>query len=318
MENVRIFEDYSEFCITKIEVILTLDECPSDYRFNRYCMDVDANQHSQENCYIGEWLIDRISLEKIRNADIENGILLPQWKVAMIINNVVLEEEAVKIINKLCEVLSYKTLNNSNHTFQNYGFGAFQYSVLDLKRFYAGKDGVFGDQDYPRHGQFESNNLSKLADNIFLLPEKLSEISEIQHEIQKQFLIAMCSKDNVSRYILAYCCFEIMYDSVQYQNIKKELEKEPTHSKLDRDKKRSKILFRYLSTEYSLHEYNFFTEKFDLTEETLESIIKTRNDLTHRGDQKKISSLLYYHLIPILRAIIRTFDSSDRHSIDNH
>lgn len=304
---MRFIENYDEYCATKIEVILTLDECPTDHRFNRYCMDIAGEQYVQENCYIGEWFVDRISFEKTRFADIENGIQTPQWKVVMIISKVILDDEAVKIINKLCEMLSYNFLN-SNHTFQNYGFGSFHYSVLDLKRFYAGQNGIFSVQDYPRYGQFESNNLSTLDDNIFLLPENNNKLTEFHYEIQKQFLIAMCSKDTVSRYILAYCCFEIMYDSAQYQNIKREIEKEPEHSKLERNKKRSKILFRYLSTEYSLREYNFFADKYELTEETLEKIIKTRNDLTHRGDQKKISRLLYNHMIPILKAVISTFE----------
>ena len=90
--------------------------------------------------------------------------------------------------------------------------------------------------------------------------------------------------------------------------ISRKIEKELEHSKLERNKKRSKILFRYLSTEYSLREYNFFADKYELTEETLEKIIKTRNDLTHRGDQKKISRLLYNHMIPILKAVISTFE----------
>ena len=38
---------------------------------------------------------------------------------------------------------------------------------------------------------------------------------------------------------------------------------------------------------------------------TLEKISKTRNDLTHRGDQSKVSNLMYNHLIPILQEVMR-------------
>ena len=65
------------------------------------------------------------------------------------------------------------------------------------------------------------------------------------------------------------------------------------------------ILFRYLQQEFNLSEYPSLGKTVILDAGTLEEIIKTRNDLTHRGDQSKVSNLMYNHLIPILQEVMR-------------
>ena len=71
------------------------------------------------------------------------------------------------------------------------------------------------------------------------------------------------------------------------------------------DKKRSVILFQYLQQEYGLKKYLSLGKSVVLDADTLEKIIKARNDLTHRGDQSKVTLLMYHHLIPILQEILR-------------
>ena len=66
---------------------------------------------------------------------------------------------------------------------------------------------------------------------------------------------------------------------------------------------KNKNLLQYLS-HMGIKEYYPFGETFNLSEETLLDIIKTRNNLTHRGDTTKISTMMYDHLLPILQQLL--------------
>ena len=115
--------------------------------------------------------------------------------------------------------------------------------------------------------------------------------------------MALRCKDKISRYILLYYLFEIMYATPQYQQLKNNFK--PTSVTINNNKKRSLILFQYLQQEFDLNEYPSLGKTVTLTAGTLEEIIISRNDLTHRGDQSKVSGLMYNHLIPILQEILR-------------
>ena len=104
-----------------------------------------------------------------------------------------------------------------------------------------------------------------------------------------------------------------MYGTDEYKELKKQYEESVPHggglknkcNKNSGDKKRSIILFRYLQQKFNLKQYSSLGKTIILDAETLEKIISTRNDLTHRGDQSKVSNLMYNHLIPILQEVMR-------------
>ena len=72
-----------------------------------------------------------------------------------------------------------------------------------------------------------------------------------------------------------------------------------------REYQRSMILFQYLQQEFDLNEYPSLGKTVILDVGALEEVINTRNDLTHRGDQSKVSGLMYNHLIPMLQEVLR-------------
>lgn len=118
-------------------------------------------------------------------------------------------------------------------------------------------------------------------------------------------MTALKSKDMTSRYLLLYYMFEIIYGTDEYQTIKNVYERECVSKgqKKNGATKKSEVLLRYLQ-ERGLFEYDSFGNKVTLTVETLNHIIVTRNDLTHRADMSNVSNIMYHHMIPILQQIL--------------
>ena len=288
---------------TKIQVPITLKEGISDYQDSRRYIDVNIDNFCQQECYIGMQRIEKICIQRIKKGKNKEGISAPRWEVEAIIAEKKNEDEAIEIINSLCEILSLACAKNYK-CFQNSGFYGFAFLSMDIKRSYAGENQVFGEKDFNyRCGYVKMTEISNIEKNIFELPKIEISYSELLQRLNKAFLIALRSGDAVSRYILLYYLFEIMYETPEYQNLKKEYDKNNIQKK-DNNKKRSEILLKYLQNEFRIREYYHFGKKEDLTSTILADIINTRNELVHRADISKISELMYHHLIPILQRVL--------------
>lgn len=146
--------------------------------------------------------------------------------------------------------------------------------------------------------------------------------------IESDFIRAMGAADGISRFILLYVIFEEIYKTNSYQNLKqkweltqispKSIDNTNKNSNKDSNSKRAKLLLEWFTTECRITEYlcanpdatqevkNQLTKS--LTENVLLAIIKTRNDLFHRGDLSKVYTLMYCDLIPIILKLIQSKD----------
>lgn len=299
-------EDYRKFKYTKVEVPITLNECPSDHEDSRYSFEVNCESLCQQNCYIGAQKIEQIDVQRIRKAKSEGKFTSPQWNTEMAIAEVKTEDEVIEILNELCYVFSLACCK-SHSLFQYSGISGFSFRSMDIKRSYATADGNFGDVDFNhRSVAVQMHALSTLQENVFMLPKAEKSRSELLRKLDNAFLTAMKSSDAVSRYILLYYLFEIMYDADEYRNLKNACEANNTGVKKDANKKRSELLCQYLQREFGITAYNNFSEQFDITPDILCEIIITRNDLTHRADTSKISKMMYHHMIPILQCVLKS------------
>ena len=231
----------------------------------------------------------------------------------MIVSGGKTEEEIIMILNELCKEFSLKYIRYYKY-FQNSGFEGFSFDRFHLERRYACEDKVFSDDAMSLYcGPIEIKTRSAIERKVFKLPKKAKSKNEYKDKLTEAFLKALKCKDKISRYILLYYLFEIMYGTDEYKELKKQYKESVSQgcglknkcNKDSGDKKRSIILFRYLQQEFNLSEYPSLGKTVILDAGTLEEIIKTRNDLTHRGDQSKVSNLMYNHLIPILQEVMR-------------
>lgn len=298
--------DYKKFKYTKIQVPITLNQSPSDHEGYTYHLDVKCDALCQQDCYIGAQKIERMDIRRIRAANSAGKMVAPQWSVEIVIAEVKTEDEVIKILDKFCYLLSLACGKYYSH-FQYCGLSGFSYRSIDVKRRYAAEDEVFGDIVFPCWiKEIEMHALSTLSEEVFLLPQTQTSRSEFFKKLDRAFLTAMRSGDAVSRYILLYYLFEIMYATKEYQDLKR------THPATANkecaatsDRKRSELLFRYLQQEFGIIEYRSFEKQVTLSSDTLLSIILTRNDLTHRADTSKITEMMYYHLLPILQCVLK-------------
>lgn len=296
-----LIDDYEQYSYTKITVPIILQKSPSDYDDSSYYLDIVGDDFYQEQCYIGAYKIEGIKLRRVKKADCE-GDRTAEWELEMVIHGGITEEETVMILDELCRAFSLKFIRHYKF-FQNCGFEGFGYDRLRLERKYAGEDRVFCGNVLSMYcGQFQVKTISRIETKVFKLPKKATIKDEQKDKLTTAFLEALKSKDRISRYILLYYLFEIMYETPKYQILKRNFT--TGSGKMSCDKKRSEILFQYLLQEYSLKEYSSLGKTIILEAKTLERIILTRNDLTHRGDLSNVSSLMYNHLLPILREVI--------------
>ena len=301
-----------QYSYTKISVPIKLLKSPSDYDDSIYYLDIIGDDSSQEQCYIGTQKVEELKILRLKEADCEHD-QIAEWKLEMIVSGGKTEEEIIMILNDLCTEFSLKYIRYYKY-FQNSGFEGFSYDRLHLVRKYAYEDMVFSDDAMSMYcGPIEMKTRSSIERKVFKLPKKAKTGNEYKDKLTVAFLMALRCKDKISRYILLYYLFEIIYGTDEYKELKKQYEESISRSggaknkynKNSGDKKRSMILFRYLQQEFDLKEYASLGKSVMLDAETLEIIIKTRNDLTHRGDQSKVSSLMYNHLLPILQEVIR-------------
>ena len=173
-----------------------------------------------------------------------------------------------------------------------------------MERRYAYEDKSFSDNAFSMYaGPIEIKATSIIENKVFKLSKHPTAHSELENRLIDAFLRALRCKDEISRYILLYYLFEIMYATDEYQEIKTQYEL--SLSQNNSDKKRSMLLAQYLQKEFGLKEYSSLGKTVVLNAKILENIITNRNDLTHRGDISKVSQLMYNHLLPILQEVIR-------------
>ncbi|MCI5935222.1 MAG: hypothetical protein MRZ65_06880 [Lachnospiraceae bacterium] len=301
---MTIINNYDQFTYTKVNVPITLKICPSDHDGSDYYVDVHCDMYAQECCYIGEQFIEKMQVQRIRNSQVQSEVVEPQWLVELIIRGGKTEEEVIHIVESFCEILSFHFALKDN-CIQNSGFIGFTFCHMDIRRSYATDDGIFGDEDSVRSGSVSQQSLTVIQNNIFELPKTTNLQSELLEKLSRAFMTALKSKDMTSRYLLLYYMFEIIYGTDEYQTIKNVYERECVSKgqKKNGATKKSEVLLRYLQ-ERGLFEYDSFGNKVTLTVETLNHIIVTRNDLTHRADMSNVSNIMYHHMIPILQQIL--------------
>lgn len=301
-----------QYSYTKITVPIKLPKSPSDYDDILYYLDVIGDDCFQEQCYIGTQKIEELKIIRLKEADCEHD-QIAEWKLEMIVCGGKTEEEIIMILNELCTEFSLKFIRYYKY-FQNAGFEGFSYDRFHLERKYAYEDMVFSDDAMSMYcGPIEVRTRSAIDRKVFKLLKKVKPKNEHKDKLTDAFLEALRCKDKISRYILLYYLFEIMYGTDEYKALKKQYEESTPQisgakdkcNKNSSDKKRGIILFRYLQQVYELNQYSSLGKTVMLDAETLEKIISTRNDLTHRGDTTMVSNLMYNHLLPILQEVMR-------------
>lgn len=311
-------EDYSNFKYTKINVPITLNECPSDHKSSSYLLDVNCNSFSQQNCYIGTQKIERLTIQRAEKVYASNGQTFAKWNVELEIAEVKTEDEVIELLDKLCDMFSIAFIKEYG-AFQHSGFEGFSYRTMDVRRRYTGEDGRYGDTVFNRYcGMVSTRNISIVQQNIFTLPESIKDKPEKYIELEKAFLTAMKSRDEVSRYILLYYMFELMYDTDEYDNLKKNYKQvNKTFEVSDEDdkfrksnKKRSELLYQYLHQVFGIVEYSHFSQTYALNPEILFKIITVRNDLAHRADKTNVNAIMYGHMLPILQSVLRYINTN--------
>ncbi len=295
-------DNYEQYKYTQIVVPILLLESPADYEECHYYLDVNIDEFYQKNCCVGTHKIKEMRYSRVKKSNCNSGCLA-EWKLEMIVNGGKSENEVINILNELCLALSLKFVRYYNH-FQHCGFEGFSYDRMRLERKYAYEDEVFSDNAFSMYcGISAVNTMSSIDNKVFKLSQKAEIKSELNGKLTTAFFRALKCKDKISRYILLYYMFEIMYGTPEYQILKNNFNL--MSGKINKDEKRSKILFQYLQQEFGLKEYSSFGKSIILNAGILEKIIITRNDLTHRGDLSKISELMYNHLLPILQEVVK-------------
>lgn len=304
LEVFKIFvaTNCEQYSYTKITVPIKLLKSPSDYDECIYYLDIIGDDFSQEQCYIGTQKIEELKIIRLKEADCEHN-QLAEWKLEMIVYGGKTEEEIISLLDDLCTEFSLRFIRYYKY-FQNSGFEGFSYDRFHLERKYAYEDKIFSENAMSMYcGSIEMKTRSAIERKVFKLPKKAKSKNENKDKFTDAFLKALRCKDKISRYILLYYLFEIMYATPQYQQLKNNFKS--TSGTINSDTKRSLILFQYLQQEFDLNEYPSLGKTVILNAGTLEEIIKTRNDLTHRGDPTMVSTLMYNHLLPILQEVIR-------------
>lgn len=303
MEWIKL-EENPGFRFTKVQVPFSLSACPSDDENSHYFLDVNCDHLCQENCYIGSQEIQRIDIRRIQKAETRHAMVAPRWMVEILIPGVKTEKEVLRLLDQLCRIFTFQC-GIQHSLFQYSGLAGFTYQNISVQRRYAQADGVFGDYDINFFLHVESRCLSTLPETVFSLPQAEPQESPLAHRLRSAFLTAMRCRDAVSRYILLYYLFEILYQTDAYQQIKANSEKSPARpGRRDANQKRSELLCQYLQQEFGLREYRSFGENHSLQPSILFDIIQTRNDLAHRADTSKLSAMLYHHLLPILQRVV--------------
>ena len=223
-----------------------------------------------------------------------------KWNAEIVIPEYKDENEVGLIASNFCEELSLRYALAFKH-FQHGGFKGFSFQEMDIKRYYSDDNSHYGDAAInSRCGMIEIKTSSKIKENIFELPKSSLMRDSFYNDLSIAFINALKADDDISRFLLLYYLFELIFEYLDYKEIEKINGK---HSK-------DKNLLQYLSN-IGIKEYYSFGETRILSEEILLDIIKTRNNLTHRADTTKISTVMYNHLLPILHQLLIVLENNN-------
>ncbi len=221
----------------------------------------------------------------------------PKWQITIVINETLKEEQSHDLLDSLCGYLTLQCAKKSR-IFHNNGLSGFSYQYMDIKRQYAVEINNFSDVDFNScGGAFHMQRYTTLPKELFFLPQEAGKKAELQLRIEEGLVAALKCGDAISRYLLLYYLFEIIYATEDYQ----------TTGKLHPGYDRAKLLYCYLHDTMGLVEYKDFDKNVELTDGIIRDIIRVRNDLTHRANTKEISNMMYHHLLPILQEILNHF-----------
>lgn len=287
-------DDYNKYKYTKIRVPINLGICPSDDSDAKHMFDIDCNELKQKNCYLGESFVDEMYIRKM---SMNENDYVAKWMFEIILSGGKNETEVIKFLNELCMKLSLNCVKQRN--FQYHGMGTFSYHPIDVKRTYAWEDKNFIDVDCSMRIFVETKTRHLLKSSAFELPKVKKTESEFVEKLEKAFVRGIESKDIVTRYILLYYLFEIMYSSNEYKNTRPDIKK--------RGENRNLILCEYLRQQFHFDKYHSWGTEIELDSNILNEIINTRNDLVHRADESKVSHMMYRHMIPILKKVLDSF-----------
>ena len=241
-----------QYSYTKIAVPIKLLKSPSDFDDSIYYLDIIGDDFSQEQCYIGTQKVEDLKILRLKEADCEHD-QIAEWKLELTIYGGKTEEEIISLLDDLCTEFSLRFIRYYKF-FQNSGFEGFAYDRFRLERKYAYEDKVFSENAMSMYcGSIEMKTRSAIERKVFKLPSKAKSKNENKDRVTEAFLKALRCKDKISRYILLYYLFEIMYATPQYQQLKNNFK--PTSGTINSDTKRSLILFQYLQQEFALNEY---------------------------------------------------------------
>lgn len=290
-----VIDDYSQYKYTRIIATITLDECSADRYNERHYVDVNLDTYIQDQCFIGDQYIEKLSVDKVFNGDERT----PQWTISIVVSRCLLEPEIHVLLNKYCDTISL--ICSKQLSLQNYGFKGFSFRLFDVCRQYS-EDGVrYSDYDLPTIGEVDMSTTTTITHNIFTMPQSQVCLSPLMTQFREAYMIALRSTDIVARYILSYYIFEIIFGTAEWLQYVANAKAHKTSNHW-----KAEALSEYIKQEFSVHEYTWFGRKNTLSADILEQIINVRNDLTHRSDQSQIARMLYPHLIPILQAILST------------
>ncbi len=297
---MKIYDDYCNKKHTKIEVPIILKKTHSDYGYNENYFDIDCDFYCQEKCYIKNSFVEKIQMQKIH--PIKNDIEMNEikWNVEIIIPEYKDENEVGLIVSNFCEELSLYYALAFKH-FQHGGFKGFTFQEMDIKRYYSDDNRNYGDAAInSRCGMIEIKTSTKIKENIFELPKSSLMRDSFYNDLSIAFINALKADDDISRFLLLYYLFELIFESSDYKEIEK----------INGKRSKDKNLLQYL-THIGIEEYHSFEKTLNLSEEILFDIIKTRNNLAHRGDTAKISSIMYQHLLPILQQLLIALENNN-------
>lgn len=299
-----------KICYTRIQVPIRLNENPVDYEGRRSFFDVNCEFLKQDNCYIGDHVIEEMSIRRTEGGNEGNRFIAPEWEIEILIAEEVTEEMAGQLIRELCRAWSLAYAKNYKY-FLNHGFAGFSFREMNIRRRYADERKIFGETEINRIGGYvEQRSVDVISEEIFVLPQCMLVKTTLMKDLEEAYLRALKCRDAVSRYILLYYLFEIMYATSEYQQMKENYELAhdkgqcENNKRLRANEKRGKLLYQYLIQQFGVKRYTSFDQEFDLTEDILVEIIKTRNSLTHNADTSQISKVMYRYMLPILRQVL--------------
>lgn len=208
-----------QYSYTKITVPIKLLKSPSDFDDSIYYLDIIGDDFSQEQCCIGTQKVEELKMLRLKEADCEHD-QIAEWKLEMIVSGGKTEEEIIMILNELCTEFSLKYIRYYKY-FQNSGFEGFSFDRFHLERRYAYEDKVFSDDAMSLYcSPIEIKTRSAIERKVFKLPKKAKSKNEYKDKLTDAFLKALKCKDKISRYILLYYLFEIMYGTDEYKELK--------------------------------------------------------------------------------------------------